>query len=401
MTGRGASAAGSGAGSPTCGSPGTAAPSTSRKASRSTRRRSAAAGAVRPVAGSPRWPAAGGGGGRGEAAAGLGFRRRDRRRGRREAADHLQRHRPDRQAPGMGRDVRRRLADCMKYRFYDPKLHGTDWDAMRAKYKPLVAYVADRQELMNVINEMIGELNASHTGASAGRGRAAARPSRRRPDPPPGPRPPAGRGQRTLQGRPRLRGRARRQGLDQGREGELPDRHRRQADQGRRRLLRIPRPPAQPQGRADAQRQARGRGRLEGQVRADPAGGLQPPPLRALGQGAAGHGRQALRRPGRLPAHPGDGPALAGQVQEGARRVPPQGGPGHRRALERRRQHRAGAAGASWSSAPTRSGSRAAPSRPSGRSPATSAPRSCSRTGGAPPTPRCSPPASAPWASAR
>ena len=64
---------------------------------------------------------------------------------------------------------------CMKYRFYDPKLHGTDWDAMRAKYKPLVAYVADRHELMNVINEMIGELNASHTGASAGRERGAGR----------------------------------------------------------------------------------------------------------------------------------------------------------------------------------------------------------------------------------
>jgi tricorn protease len=63
---------------------------------------------------------------------------------------------------------------CMKYRFYDPKLHGTDWDAMRAKYKPLVAYVADRHELMNVINEMIGELNASHTGASAGGQRGAA-----------------------------------------------------------------------------------------------------------------------------------------------------------------------------------------------------------------------------------
>jgi tricorn protease len=44
---------------------------------------------------------------------------------------------------------------------------------MRAKYKPLVAFVADRHELMNVINEMIGELNASHTGASAGRGRGA------------------------------------------------------------------------------------------------------------------------------------------------------------------------------------------------------------------------------------
>jgi tricorn protease len=59
----------------------------------------------------------------------------------------------------------------MKYRFYDPNLHRTDWDAMQKKYKPLVAFVADRHELMNVINEMIGELNASHTGASAGRER--------------------------------------------------------------------------------------------------------------------------------------------------------------------------------------------------------------------------------------
>ena len=59
----------------------------------------------------------------------------------------------------------------MKYRFYDPKMHGVDWDAARAKYKPLVEFVGDREELMNVINEMIGELNASHTGASAARQR--------------------------------------------------------------------------------------------------------------------------------------------------------------------------------------------------------------------------------------
>jgi tricorn protease len=74
----------------------------------------------------------------------------------------------------------------MKYRFYDPKMHGKDWDAARARYRPLVAYVGDRQELMNLINEMIGELNASHTGASAGgdgpgpgpgRGAGAGRPS--------------------------------------------------------------------------------------------------------------------------------------------------------------------------------------------------------------------------------
>jgi tricorn protease len=59
----------------------------------------------------------------------------------------------------------------MKYRFYDPKMHGHDWDAMKAKYEPLVAHVGGRQELLNIINEMIGELNASHTGAAPGGGR--------------------------------------------------------------------------------------------------------------------------------------------------------------------------------------------------------------------------------------
>ncbi len=54
----------------------------------------------------------------------------------------------------------------MKYRFYDPQMHGVNWDSARAKYRPLVEYVGDRQELLNIINEMIGELNASHTGAA-------------------------------------------------------------------------------------------------------------------------------------------------------------------------------------------------------------------------------------------
>jgi len=58
----------------------------------------------------------------------------------------------------------------MKYRFYDPQMHGKDWDAARAKYQPLVADVGDRQELLNLVNEMIGELNASHTGAAPGGG---------------------------------------------------------------------------------------------------------------------------------------------------------------------------------------------------------------------------------------
>ena len=38
------------------------------------------------------------------------------------------------------------LAICttrvMKYRFYDEKMHGRDWDAIKARYKPLLRYVA-------------------------------------------------------------------------------------------------------------------------------------------------------------------------------------------------------------------------------------------------------------------
>jgi tricorn protease len=54
----------------------------------------------------------------------------------------------------------------MKYRFYDEKMHGVDWDAMRAKYEPLLKYVGANEDVYDLANEMIGELNASHTGVS-------------------------------------------------------------------------------------------------------------------------------------------------------------------------------------------------------------------------------------------
>jgi tricorn protease len=54
----------------------------------------------------------------------------------------------------------------MKYRFYDPKMHGTDWEAVRKTYKPLLAYAGDYQDVYDLANEAIGELNASHTGVS-------------------------------------------------------------------------------------------------------------------------------------------------------------------------------------------------------------------------------------------
>lgn len=54
----------------------------------------------------------------------------------------------------------------MKYRFYDENMHGYDWDAIKERYKPLLQYVGENQDLYDLCNEMIGELNASHTGVS-------------------------------------------------------------------------------------------------------------------------------------------------------------------------------------------------------------------------------------------
>ncbi len=46
--------------------------------------------------------------------------------------------------------------------FYDPGMHGVDWDAMYRRYEPLVPYVADRADLDYIISELIGELNVGH-----------------------------------------------------------------------------------------------------------------------------------------------------------------------------------------------------------------------------------------------
>ena len=56
----------------------------------------------------------------------------------------------------------------MKNRFYDPKMHGVNWAAAKDTYESLLPHVADSEELHNLVMEMIGELNASHTGISGG-----------------------------------------------------------------------------------------------------------------------------------------------------------------------------------------------------------------------------------------
>jgi len=52
--------------------------------------------------------------------------------------------------------------------FYDPGMHGTDWDGVRDKYLALVDRVTTRDELSDVIGRVVGELSALHTSVRGG-----------------------------------------------------------------------------------------------------------------------------------------------------------------------------------------------------------------------------------------
>jgi tricorn protease len=52
--------------------------------------------------------------------------------------------------------------------FYVDNLHGYDWQALRARYRPLLEYVGHRSDLNYIIGEMIGELNVGHAYNSGG-----------------------------------------------------------------------------------------------------------------------------------------------------------------------------------------------------------------------------------------
>jgi tricorn protease len=52
--------------------------------------------------------------------------------------------------------------------FYDRRMQGVDWPAMRDRYLPLVARVSTRDELNEVIAQMVSELSALHTFVHGG-----------------------------------------------------------------------------------------------------------------------------------------------------------------------------------------------------------------------------------------
>ena len=52
----------------------------------------------------------------------------------------------------------------VKDKFYDVNLHGVDWEAKRKTYERFLPYINNNFDFAEMISEMLGELNASHTG---------------------------------------------------------------------------------------------------------------------------------------------------------------------------------------------------------------------------------------------
>ncbi|MGE0023892.1 MAG: S41 family peptidase [Hyphomicrobium sp.] len=70
-------------------------------------------------------------------------------------------------APGFAREEAKaevfdEAARLVRWKFYDPKLHGKDWDAVVARHRPDYLAADGKQGRAAAINAMLAELNASH-----------------------------------------------------------------------------------------------------------------------------------------------------------------------------------------------------------------------------------------------
>lgn len=53
----------------------------------------------------------------------------------------------------------------VKDKFYDKNIHGIDWDGYAADYRKFLPYINNNSDFATLLSELLGELNASHTGA--------------------------------------------------------------------------------------------------------------------------------------------------------------------------------------------------------------------------------------------
>ncbi|PIE90352.1 MAG: peptidase S41 [Acidobacteria bacterium] len=50
-------------------------------------------------------------------------------------------------------------------KWYDPNLHGVDWERYQEAYKPFLKHINNHYDFTEMLSEMLGELNGSHTGS--------------------------------------------------------------------------------------------------------------------------------------------------------------------------------------------------------------------------------------------
>jgi C-terminal processing protease CtpA/Prc len=53
----------------------------------------------------------------------------------------------------------------VKEKYYDPTMHGLDWEYYRENYRRFLPYINNNYDFAEMLSEMLGELNGSHTGA--------------------------------------------------------------------------------------------------------------------------------------------------------------------------------------------------------------------------------------------
>ncbi len=51
-----------------------------------------------------------------------------------------------------------------KEKFYDPKMQGVDWAYYKTEYQKFLPHISNNYDFQELLSEMLGELNASHTG---------------------------------------------------------------------------------------------------------------------------------------------------------------------------------------------------------------------------------------------
>ncbi|MFI3315546.1 MAG: S41 family peptidase [Rikenellaceae bacterium] len=70
-------------------------------------------------------------------------------------------HRPEQEREYMFNHVWQQIND----KFYVEELHGVDWESYRDNYAQMLSHINNNSDFAELLSELLGELNASHTGA--------------------------------------------------------------------------------------------------------------------------------------------------------------------------------------------------------------------------------------------